>query len=118
MKKIKIILILMLFLSVGASTYCAFLLNTSKNGTITTKELSTKFVSNSELLTIVKRLYSSITSIDKSTDLVRVTTRPQKYISEMETVSTYTSSVPIYLWVENGVIYYYTIAVNIDFNNN
>lgn len=117
MNKIKIVVILLLLFSIVATTYCAFVVSVTKNGSITTKELSTTFLSNNDLLTKVQNLDSTITSIDKNNDLTRETNTPNITLTNDNLVSTAQSSVPIYLWVENGTIYYYTIATNIDLNN-
>ena len=82
------------------------------------KELSSTYLNNADLLTKVKSLDSNIVSIDKTTDLNKSLTEPNVALSNDNLVSTQDSSVPIFLWVDNGTIYYYTIAENIDINNN
>lgn len=118
MYKIKIGLILVLIACISTATYCAFTTSVEKTGSIQTKELSTTFLNNNDLLTKVQVLDSSITTIDKTTDLTRYTSVPTINLSNDNIVSTTESSVPIYLWIDNGTIYYYTIATNIDINNN
>ena len=107
----------LLLVLVVSTSYAAFTANDLETGTIETKELSAKFVSNTELLAKVEALDSSITSVDKTTDLVRITTLPTVSLTSSNLVSTNDSSVPIYLWVNNGIIYYYTIATTVDLNN-
>ncbi len=118
-KRLKIILILVLLVSITTtSTLCIFTKYVEKTGTIQTKELSTVFLNNNDFLAKVQVLDSSITSIDKTTDLTRVTTTPQVTLTDANIVSTDSSNVPTYLWIESGTIYYYTAAVTIDINNN
>ena len=117
MKKIKIAIILLLMVFVVKNTYAAFVVSDNETGTIVTKELSTTFLGNAEFLVKVQTLDSSITSVDKTTDLVRITSVPSVSFTDSNIVSTSSSSVPIYLWVESGTIYYYTIATNVDLNN-
>ena len=115
--KIKLLIIFTLLLGVVSYTYCAFTKSVEKEGTIQTKELSTVFLDNNAFLLKVQALDSSITSIDK-TSLVRETSIPTIQLTNNNIVSTTGSSVPTYLWINNGVIYYYTIATSIDINNN
>ncbi len=118
-KRIKILLILTLFISISVpSTYCIFTKYVEKTGTIETKELSTTFLNNNDFLAKVQTLDASITSINKTTDLTKVTTTPQVTLTDANIVSTNNSSVPTYLWIENGTIYYYTVAETIDINDN
>lgn len=116
--KIKVVIILILLFSVITPTFCIFTTSIEKTGNIQTTELSTTFLDNSTLLTKVQTLDSSITSLDKNNDLNRVNTPPAITLGDNNVVSTSNSSVPIYLWIDNGIIYYYTAAVNIDLNNN
>lgn len=117
MNKIKIVVILLLLFSIVTTTYCAFVVSVTKNGSITTKELSTTFLSNNDLLTKVQNLDSTITSIDKNNDLTRSLSVPTISLTVDNIVSTSSSSVPIYLWIDSGTIYYYTIATTVDLNN-
>lgn len=116
--RFKILLILVLILFVGTTTYCAFTINVEKTGTIETVELSTTFLDNNDFLTKVQSIYPWVTSIDKTTDLVQATSIPNAYIVDDYIVSTSSSNVPTYFWIDNGKIYYYTAAVTIDINNN
>jgi len=118
MKKTKYLIILILLLSIFVPTYAVFTDGTTLNGSIQTKELSAVFLDNNDFLTQIQVLDSSITSIDKTTDLNRVTTVPTVTLTSDNLVSTSTSSMPIYAWVDNNTIYYYTGATNIDLNNN
>ena len=97
-------IILLICSSISIPTLSAFVKNVEKTGTIQTKELSTAF--------------SSITEVDKENDLTRVDTEPAMSFTTDNIGSTTESSVPIYIWVENSKIYYYTIATNINLNNN
>ena len=67
MKKnsIKLLLILLICSSISIPTLSAFVKNVEKTGTIQTKELSTAFLSNSDLLIKIQALDSSITEVDK-----------------------------------------------------
>ena len=116
--KLKIVLIAILFTGITQATYCAFINSVQKTGTIQTTELSTTFLNNSDFLTKIQALDSSITTVDKNTDLTRVTTTPTVTLTDDNIVSTSSSSVPTYLWIENGNLYYYTAAVTIDLNDN
>ena len=118
MYKFKISLIALLLIALPAITYCAFTTSVEKTGSIETKELSTKLLDNNDFLTKVQTLDSSITTLDKTTHLTRYTSVPTITLSSDNIVSTNDSSVPTYLWIDNGTIYYYTIATNIDLNNN
>ena len=118
MYKFKISLIALLLIALPAITYCAFTTGVEKTGSIQTTELSTTLLSNSDFLTKVQSLDSTIISIDKTTDLNRINTVPTVNLTDDNIVSTQESSVPVYLWIDNGTIYYYTIATNIDINNN
>lgn len=117
MNKLKFLVISLLLVLVVSTSYAAFTANDLETGTIETKELSTSFLNNADLLAKVQVLDSSITSVDKTTDLVRITSVPSVSFTDSNIVSTSSSSVPIYLWVESGTIYYYTIATNVDLNN-
>lgn len=119
--KVKIIwalLILLFFSIVGVCTYCAFTSSYEDTGSIETVELSTVFLSNADFLAKVQALDPTIVSIDKTTDLNQVTSVPTVELTDDNIVSTANSSVPTYLWVDNGVLYYFTAAVTIDINNN
>ena len=116
--KLYILLILCLISTISYGTYSAFVVNIVKTGNINTKELSTKFLNDSDFLTKVSLLDSTITSIDKTTDLTRELNEPTVTLTDDNLVSTSDSSVTIYLWIDNGTIYYYTIATNIDLNTN
>ena len=118
MNKIKVLIISLLLTGIITGTYCAFTISVEKNGSIETTELSTTLLNNSDFLDKVKNLDSSITSIDKTTDLNRITTVPTVQLTSDNIVSTQESNVPVYLWIDNGTIYYYTSATNIDINNN
>ena len=118
MKKYKKLFIFVLMLFVFTGTYCVFTKTVTKTGSIETKELSAVFLDNNDFLTKIQVLDSSITSVDKTTDLYRVTTLPTVTLTSDNLVSTTTSSMPIYAWVDNNTIYYYTGATNIDLNNN
>ena len=118
MKKTKYLSILILLLSIFVPTYAVFTDGTTLNGSIQTKELSAVFLDNNDFLAKIQVLDSSITSIDKTTDLNQVTTIPTVTLTSDNLVSTTTSSMPIYAWVDNNTIYYYTGATNIDLNNN
>lgn len=117
MNKLKLLLIYVLIIGIVGTTYCAFTLSVEKTSSIQTKELSAKFLDNAELLIKVQNLDSSITSIDKNNDLNRILTLPTVTLTEDNLVSTNDSSMPIYLWIDNNTIYYYTGATNIDLNN-
>lgn len=116
--KYKIFLILILFSCIFTYTLCAFTTSVEKTGTIETTELSTVLLSNNEFLTKLQTLDSSITSVDKENDLTRANSIEDTYLNDNYVFSTTTSNVPTYLWIDNGIIYYYTIATNIDLNNN
>ena len=118
MNKIKLLIIYVLVIGIVGVTYCAFSISVEKTGSIQTTELSAKFLDNTELLIKVQNLDSSITSIDKNNDLNRITTLPIVNFTNDNIVSTTDSSMPIYLWIENNTINYYTGATNVDLNNN
>lgn len=118
MYKLKLSLVALMLIAIPTITYCAFATGVEKTGSIQINELSAKFLDNTELLTKVQNLDSSIISIDKSTDLTRYTNVPTNSFTNDNLVSTNDSSMPIYLWIENNTIYYYTGATNIDFNDN
>lgn len=115
---LKVLVLLILFTFTISITYCAFSLNVSKTGTIETNELSTTLLDNASFLTQVQTIDPSITTIDKTTDLNRSNTINNQYIDDTYVVSTASSNVPTFLWVDSGTIYYYTIAETIDINNN
>lgn len=117
-KKLYILLILCLISTISYGTYSAFVVNVVKTGTINTKELSTKFLDDTSFLAKIQELDSTITSVDKTTDLTRELNTPTVTLTDNNIVSTNDSSVPIYLWIDNGTIYYYTVATNIDLNTN
>lgn len=116
MSKFKIFIISFLVLCLGSTTYCAFAKKFERKGTIQTTELSSKFLNDSDFLIKINNLDSSIISIDKNTDLVRSTDVPNINLTNNNVFSTTDSKVPIYVWIDNGTIYYYTIAINIDMN--
>lgn len=116
--RLKYIIIAILFMAITTNTFCAFIKSVEKTGTIQTKELSTKFLNNSEFLAKIQVLDSTITSVDKTTDLTQVTTIPTVTLTDENIVSTSDSSMPIYLWIDGGTIYYFTGATTIDLNNN
>jgi len=116
--KIKILLIIILFSCVFTYTLCAFSINVEKSGNIQTTELSTVLLDDNDFLTKLQTLDSSITSVDKESDLTRANSIADTYLNDNYVFSTTTSNVPTYLWIDNGIIYYYTIATNIDLNNN
>lgn len=118
MNKIKILLIIVLFSCVFTATYCAFSVTLEKSGTIQTTELSAKFLDDNDFLTKIQELDSTITNIDKENDLNRANTIANEYLTDDNIFSTSDSNVPIYLWIDNGTINYYTIAVTVDFNKN
>ena len=118
MEKYKYILIIVLLMAITSVTYCAFTTGVEKTGNITTVELSAVFVNNNDFLTKIQVLDSSITSIDKTTDLNRVTTVPSQTFTSDNLFSTTESKMPIYVWIENNTINYYSGATNIDLNNN
>lgn len=115
--KFKILLIIMLFTSIITTTLCAFTTSVEKTGTIEAKELSTTLFEDTDFLTKVQTMDPTITSIDKSTDLTRTTSIAQEKLIDSNIVSTSESSVPTYLWVENGTIYYYTVANSVNLNS-
>ena len=117
--KFKIMLILLLVLSfLITGTYCIFTYEYDYYGSVYSPEFSTTLLDNSSFLSKVQNIDSSITSIDKTTDLHRVTTVPTVSLTNENIVSTQSSGVPTFLWVDDGVLYYYTIAESIDINNN
>lgn len=118
MNKIKILLIIVLFSCFFTATYCAFSVTLEKSGTIQTTELSAKFLDDNDFLTKIQELDSTITNIDKENDLNRANTIANEYLTDDNIFSTSDSNVPIYLWIDNGTINYYTIAVTVDFNKN
>ena len=116
--KIKLAFIIILFTFIITPTICAFVKNVEKTGSIQAKELSTTFLNDTDFLTKVQTLDPTITSIDKNTDLTRTNTIANENLTDSNIVSTSTSSVPTYLWIENNTIYYYTVATSIDLNSN
>lgn len=112
-----LIAIFIIFFSV-INTYSAFTKNIEKTGSITTTELSSTFLSDSEFVEKVKQIATQSgvtideTLIDKSL-IQRVNDLPNIEFTNENVVSTSDSDVPIYLWIENNIIYYYTIATNI-----
>jgi hypothetical protein len=78
----------------------------------------TKFLNNSDFLAKIQVLDSTITSVDKTTDLTQLTTIPTVNLTDENIVSTNDSSMPTYLWIDGGTIYYFTGATVIDLNNN
>ena len=118
MKKYMLLILSILLLTIFTSTYCVFTKNVSRTGSITTVESSATFLGNSDFLTKIQVLDPSITSIDKSRDLYRSVTIPNNNFTTDNILSTDTSKMPIYVWIENNRIYYYTGADNVDFNNN
>ena len=118
MEKYKYILIIVLLMAITTTTYCAFTKGVEKTGSITTVESSAVFLNNNDFLTKIQVLDSSITSIDKTTDLNRVTAIPSQTFTSDNLFSTPESKMPIYVWIENNTINYYSGATNIDLNNN
>ena len=118
MKKYMLLILPILLLTVFTSTYCVFTKSVSKTGSITTVESSATFLDNNDFLTKIQVLDSSITSVDKTSDLNRYTSIPNVTFTSDNLFSTTTSKMPIYVWIENNNIYYYTAADNIDLNNN
>ena len=119
MKKYRLLIILvMLFALCTTGTYCIFTKNVTKTGTIQTVETSAVFVDNTTFLTKIQVLDSSITTVDKTNDLNRVTTLPTITFTSDNLFSDQTSKMPIYVWIDNGVINYYTGATIVDLNNN
>ena len=116
--KIKLVLIIILFSLIITPTICAFVKNVEKTGSIQAKELSTTFLNDTDFLIKVQTLDPTITSIDKSTDLTRRDSIAEENLTDSNIVSTPTSSVPTYVWIENNTIYYYTVATSIDLNSN
>ena len=118
MKKYMLLILPILLLTIFTSTYCVFTKSVSKTGSITTVESSAEFLDNNDFLTKIQVLDSSITSVDKTTDLNRSTSIPSVTFTSDNVFSTTTSKMPIYVWIDNNTIYYYTGADNVDLNNN
>lgn len=108
-RKLITLLILCILCVASYGTYCAFSKTEEKTGKIITKDLSKTFLSDEELLTKVQVLDNEITSINKE-EFIKVNTVPEVSLDEQNIVSTASSSVPIYLWIENNNIYYFTIG--------
>lgn len=118
MKKFKLLIIPIMLLFMFSTTYCVFTKSVTKTGSITTKALSATFVDNTEFLDKIQVLDSSITTVDKTNDLNRVTTLPTITFTSDNLFSDQSSSLPIYVWIDNGTINYYTGATTVDLNNN
>lgn len=116
--KIKYIIIAVLFMAITTTTYCAFVKSVEKTGTIEVKESSTTFLNNTDFLAKVQALDSSITSVDKNNDLTRSNTIASENLTDSHLVSTNDSNMPTYLWIDNGTIYYYTVAMTINIDDN
>jgi hypothetical protein len=121
--KIKVLLIVLLVAVFSVTgTYCIYATIQTEETDIYIEEKYTRFLEDDLFLDKVQALDPSITSIDKTTDLHRVTTIPtvtltdDNIVSEAPPSSDSPEVVPTYLWVDNGVIYYFTIADDIDFN--
>ena len=112
----KILLIVVLFTSLFFCTFCAFTVNVEKTGTIQTIELSTILLDDDDFLDKIQTLDSSILSVDKENDLVRAVSINDEYLTDNYIFSKDEASVPTYLWIDNGTIYYYTVATSIDLN--
>ena len=118
MKKIKLLIILIMFFGLFTTTYCVFTKSLVRTGSIITKELSATLLDNNDFLTKLQVLDPSITTFDKTTDLNLVTTLPSVTFTSENILSTTNSSMPVFVWVDNGTVYYYSGATNIDLNNN
>lgn len=116
--RFKILLIIVLFSCLFTYTLCAFIIYVEKDGTIQTTELSTVLLDDNDFLTKIQTLDSSITSVNKQNDLTQAFSINENVLNDSHIFSTTTSSVPTYLWIDNGTIYYFTIASTIDFNTN
>ena len=112
----KILLIVVLFTSLFFCTFCVFIVNVEKTGTIQTVELSTILLDDDDFLDKIQTLDSSILSVDKENDLVRAVSINDEYLTNNYIFSKDEASVPTYLWIDNGTIYYYTVATSIDLN--
>lgn len=117
MKKFKLLIIPMMLLFMFTATYCIFTKSVSKTGSIVTIESSAIFLDNTSFLTKIQNLDSSIIAVDKTNDLNRVTALPTITFTEDNLFSDQSSNMPIYVWIENGTIYYYTGATTVDLNN-
>lgn len=118
MKKIKLLIALVMFFALFTGTYCVFTKTITKTGSIETVESSAVFLDNNDFLTKIQVLDPTITTIDKTTDLNRVTTLPTVTFTSDNLFSTQESKMPIYVWIDNNTINYYSGATNIDLNNN
>ena len=118
MKKFKLLLILIMFCALFTGTYCVFTKSVTKTGSIETVESSATFLDNTDFLTKIQVLDPTITTVDKTNDLNRVTTLPSVTFTSDNLFSTQESKMPIYVWIDNNVINYYSGADNIDLNNN
>jgi len=121
-KKKILILILFLFVSSGI-TYSAFIKTETKRGNINTTDLTSNaiMINNQNFQSKIKELYPSIDDnlIDKNllqreTDFEKV---DSLNLSADYNFSNDESNVPIYVWLDNNILYYYTIAQDVDLNN-
>lgn len=117
MKKFKLLIVLVMFFALFTGTYCLFTKSVTKTGSIETVETTAVFLDNTNFLTKIQLLDSSITTVDKTNDLNRVTTLPTVTFTSDNLFSDQSSSMPIYVWIDNGTIYYYTGATTVDLNN-
>ena len=117
--KIKILLIILLVCAFSVTgTYCVYVKTVTNTDQVYIEPLTTTFLDNDAFLAKVQALDPTITSIDKTTDLHRATEVPDIELTDANIVSDGTyDEVPTYLWVDNGVLYYYTAADNIYINN-
>ena len=118
--KVKIFLVLLLISAFSvAGTYCVFVKTETDTREVYMVKLSTTFLANDDFLAKVQALDPTIVSIDKTTDLHRSTTVPNITLTDANIVSMdWSEEVSTYLWVDNGVLYYYTAADDVDINNN
>lgn len=118
MKKFKLLIIPILLLFMFSATYCVFTKSITKTGSIETVETSAVFLDNTDFLTKIQVLDPSIITVDKTSDLNRVTTLPTVTFTTDNLFSDQSSNMPIYVWIDNGTINYYTGADTVDLNNN
>ena len=62
-----------MFFALFTGTYCVFTKSITKTGSIETVETSAVFLDNTDFLTKIQVLDPTITTVDKTTDLNRVT---------------------------------------------
>ena len=120
-RKILIIFICIFLLGLSSTiSYSAFIKYLKLRNRINTTTLTTKFLSDDDINTKIEEIYPSFNGNIEKDDFVRENNFD--LVNELDLpldniVSTEDSNVPIFLWIDNGTIYYYTIATNIDFNN-